>query len=169
MNLKKHKGFSFYDILISLVILIFTSLCITKIFVGAVDVKTKNTILDDCTFSSIEVIENIKNMNDLSSYETNEYLSSFEKIQNDSGYLLTKQLFYGDDIYTQTVTIELIETYDTEKIKEATSYKDELSSEIIYEIVSNNLYKIVVDVLDENNNNIYSIETYLTESRKVLS
>ncbi len=168
MKLNKHKGYSFYDVIISLMILILASVYVTKIFVGAVEVNNKNTIINACTFEAIETIENLKSLGSFTNYKTNEYLQSFQKLQNESGLVYSRNFEISDKYYLERVTLEVVEDYRIDKLTEAKVYSTQTISELKSETMVNTLYQVTVQILNEKNEEVYLVKTYFTESHKVL-
>lgn len=171
MKLRKHKGYSFYDVIISLVILILASVYVTKIFVGAVEVNNKNTVLDACTFEAIETIENLKSLGSFSKYSSNELLQEFQRVQNEESRVYSRTFNIDDKEYKEVYSIELVEGYNIDKIKEVQVSKTKETSEndVVKETMANSLYKVTVEIYDEKENEVYNIETYFTESHKVMN
>ncbi len=168
MKLNKHKGFSFYDVIISLVILILASVYVTKIFVGAVEVNNKNTVIDACTFEAIETIENLKAIGNFSTYSSNDFLNDFVRVQNQTGLVFSKTFEIHQNEYTEMVTLELVESYQIDKVKEAKVFSTKSISELSSETMVNNLYQVTVEIYDENEEEVYFIKTYFTEGHKVV-
>ncbi len=169
MKLNKHKGYSFYDVIISLVVLILASVYVTKIFVGAVEVNNKNTVLDACTFEAIETIENLKAIGNFTNYSSNDFLNDFIKVQNVNEIVYSKTFEVTEKQYTEFVTLELIERYEIDKIKEAKVYSTKSISDLSSEKIVNSLYQVTVKIYDENQEEVYYIKTYFTEAHKVVN
>ncbi len=169
MKLNKRKGYSFYDVIISLIVLILASVYVTKIFVGAVEVNNKNTVLDSCTFEAIETIENLKAIGNFSNYSSNDFLNDFVRVQNIDGIVYSKTFDITEKQYTELVTLELVESYEIDKIKEAKVYSTKSISELSRETMVNSLYQVTVEIYDENQEEVYFIKTYFTEVHKVVN
>ncbi len=167
-KLKKSKGFSLYDILISLIIFVLVSVFITKIFVENIEVNKSNKVLDACTFEAIETIEQIKGISDGVSYTENKYLSNFSKEQTAEDVFYSRNFYIEDEVYKEEVHLKQIESYDTDNVRIATVSNNIVNSEITYDYTNSSLYEANIKIFDKNNNEVYNIKTNFTENHKVI-
>ncbi len=165
---KKSRGFSLYDILISLIIFVLVSVFLTRIFVGNVEVNKNNRVLDACTFEAIETFEQIKSVKNGQTFSTNKYFNSFSKEQNPEEIVYSKVFLIGDVEYTEKVHVKMIEEYESDKIKIATVSDSNVNSELSYDYTTTTLYKVKIKIFDNNNKEVYNIETNFTEAHKVI-
>ncbi len=168
VKLSKNKGFSLYDILISLVIFVLISVFLTNIFVKNIEVNNTNKVLDACTFEAIETFEQIRSLNKGQGYKENEYLSKFTREQKAEEVVYKRNFMIGVDEYLEAVHVAKTEGYESEKIKTATVSDNLQNSKITYDNSATSLYKISIKIYDKNNNEVYNIETNFTEDHKVL-
>lgn len=166
MKHKKHRGFSFYDVIISLIILTLASVYVTKIFVGSVELNKKNEIIAASTFEAIETIETIKSIGYIADLGKSDFFNSFQKQQNGNSIVYTRNFKLLDRDLEEVVYIEVAKRYEVEKIKFVNTENIE---NIKSEKIANILYNIRVEIYDEYDEEIYSIDTYFAESRKVLN
>lgn len=169
LKLKKHRGFSFYDIIISLIILVLASVFITKIFVGAVELQNKNKIISACTFEAIETIENFKTLKNTSVEDRNKYLQTFKYQQNSDDNMYTKDIDILGKTYKEVVTIAVVEENEVQKIRTAKVSNSDVDNEIDYETIINNLLEVNVEFLDNKDRVVYNIGTYFIKNYKELN
>ncbi len=167
-KLKRSNGFTLYDILISLVIFVLVSIFLTDVFVKNVEVSKSNKVQDACTFEAVETFEQVRSLNNGQGYTNNEYLNSFTKEQTTEDVVYTKTFLIGNEEYKEKVYIELLESYDTEKIRVATVSDNLVNSGITYDSTKSSLYRVTIKIFDENNKEVYNIETNFTEEHKVV-
>lgn len=168
-NMKKNRGFSFYDVIVSLMVLIIASVFVTRIFVGSVNVSYSNLKMNQFTFEAIETIEIVKSIGNVDNIHKNNYFDDYTKTLHNNQTVFTKQIDIDETTYTEVVSIELAETYTANKIAKVESFNNEIYFEQEYDQYSNNLYRIEVKILDDNKDEVYKVETYFTETHKVLS
>lgn len=169
LKLKKHRGFSFYDIIISLIILVLASVFITKIFVGSVELQNKNKIISACTFEAIETIENFKTLKNTSVEDRNKYLQTFKYQQNSDDNMYTKDIDILGKTYKEVVTIAVVEENEMQKIRTAKVSNSDVDNEIDYETIINNLLEVNVEFLDNKDRVVYNIGTYFIKNYKELN
>lgn len=165
---KKKNGFSFYDIVISLVILVFASLFITKIFVGSVELQNSNKITSICTFEAIETLENIKTLENISIEDRNDYLRAFDVEQNNNSSIYSKDIDVLGKTYREIVTISVVDSNYVNKVRSAKIYNSDEENEIDYEKIVSDLLRADVTIYDEDNSEVYTLGTYFTKSYKEL-
>ncbi len=168
MKFKKSKGFSLYDILISLIIFVLISVFLTNVFVKNVEVSNSNKVLDACTFEAVETLEQLRSLNNGQGYSENEYLRSFTREQNANEIIYTKNFMIDGEEYKEQVHVQNVESYVSEKIRTATVSDNNINSELVYDETVNNLYKVSIRIYDNNGKEVYNIETNFTEEHKVL-
>ncbi len=167
-KLKKSKGFSLYDILISLIIFVLVSVFLTRIFVGNIEVNKNNKVLDACTFEAVETFEQIKSLNNGQGYAENKYLSDFWQEQTIDDTVYTRNFQIEDEVYREAVHVKLIESYDSEKVSVATVSDNLVDSELTYDYTNTRLYEVNIKIFDKGNEEVYNIKTYFTEDHKVI-
>ncbi len=165
---KKNKGFSLYDILISLVIFVLASVFITKIFAENIEANNSNKILDACTFEAIETFEQVKSLKYGQLYTENAYLSNFSREQTSEEVVFTKKFFIGEEQYKEEVHVKKLESYEADKIKVAMVSASNVNSKITYDYTTSSLFEVTIRIFDKNNNEVYNIKTNFTEEHKVI-
>ncbi len=169
IKFNKRKGFSFYDVVISLVILVIASLYVTKIFVETIEVSKKSNILDVCTYQAIETVENFKGVRDVANINNNAYFSEYEKVIAGDEITLTKNFVLEEETYKENILITKVDSYTNSEIRVAQVYKNSVANDLQYQEYKSSLFKVKVQMFNSSGSVLYDIETMVSENHKVVN
>lgn len=161
-----HKGFSFYDIIISLSIFILASFYTTSILAKTIELRESSKATDFYTFKAIETIENLKALNSLEDIETVDYFSDFNKSNKGDMTIYTKDFDINGREYTEKVYISIKYDDTINQINKMKVFSDGTEAEIEYRKYINTLYSVDVEILKDSDELVYGVSTFINERYK---
>ncbi len=150
LKLKRHKGVSLVELILSIAVLSFLSVYVIQMFITSKDLNTKAKVLDqsvltsESIFEAVDADQTLENLKNLKIFKH----SSF---QNNEGVITSK--VYLDDAFiaidspseaTYVLNFETVKTqgleYEVVNYKIVINHQDQLELEPIYEIEMQKYY-----------------------------